>query len=394
MEYKSQLSSIQKTTVIKNINESSKNYIIHNFILENKFNFILYIVESNFELELATKEIEFYSQDIEILKFPEWDIVPYDINSPDIKIQTERIKTLNKLLSIDKEKKHILILSKNSIVQKVPNKDDLNTINFFINQKITKESIKYTIESNCYQLKNTASNLGDYCINNNTIDIATFDEQYYKIKIIDNIITEIKSFNPKTQIAFNSHDDILLLPIREILFYKNNIQNFKQNYRKLFSNSMENDDLYTNISSNILYNGSENWLPLFYNNELTSILNYIPQNSVIFYSKKIEDKTANFRKTVEKFYNLRAEERKINKNSTYNPIPIELMYLEMNKIKSKLDEYINLIFDTENTIRNKNHITLNFKTVPNFQSDEKEVFKTLQKYLDKALNKAEYKTYN
>ena len=394
MEYKSQLSSIQKTTIIKNINESSKNYIIHNFILENKFNFILYIVESNFELELATKEIEFYSQDIEILKFPEWDIVPYDINSPDIKIQTERIKTLNKLLSIDKEKKHILILSKNSIVQKVPNKDDLNTINFFINQKITKESIKYTIESNCYQLKNTASNLGDYCINNNTIDIATFDEQYYKIKIIDNIITEIKSFNPKTQIAFNSHDDILLLPIREILFYKNNIQNFKQNYRKLFSNSMENDDLYTNISSNILYNGSENWLPLFYNNELTSILNYIPQNSVIFYSKKIEDKTANFRKTVEKFYNLRAEERKINKNSTYNPIPIELMYLEMNKIKSKLDEYINLIFDTENTIRNKNHITLNFKTVPNFQSDEKEVFKTLQKYLDKALNKAEYKTYN
>ena len=99
MSYKSQLSDIKDTTVIKNITKDSINYLLFNIFQETKFKFIVNIVEDNFELELSKKEIEFYNKDVEIIKFPEWNTIPYDVNSPQLKIQMERMEAIYKLLN-------------------------------------------------------------------------------------------------------------------------------------------------------------------------------------------------------------------------------------------------------------------------------------------------------
>ena len=112
MNYKNQISHIENSTIIKDITKSSFNFLIFNILNETKFKFFVYICENNFELDLAKKEIQFYTKEINILKFPEWNTIPYDVNSPDIDIQITKMQTIFDLMNLDKNKKTLLLISK------------------------------------------------------------------------------------------------------------------------------------------------------------------------------------------------------------------------------------------------------------------------------------------
>ncbi len=386
MSYKSQLSDIKDTTVIKNITKDSINYLLFNIFQETKFKFIVNIVEDNFELELSKKEIEFYNKDVEIIKFPEWNTIPYDVNSPQLKIQMERMEAIYKLLNFNdlyKNKKVIFLISKNAIIQKVINKKDFRFIKFFIGQDISVKDIENILKDNCYENSETSVNLGDYSINNNVIDLITFDNQCYRIILKQNKIENIKSFNPDTQIGFDSYDSILVLPMREIIFNENNIQNFKQNYRNSFGIPKDDDYLYQNISKKILYNGCENWFPLFYDNGLETIFDYLPRNSVITYNSNIKAKIEKYVEQIKNYYNLRILELECKENKTiYNPIKSNLLYIDNNELKDILKKYTNIIFDVNNLTTGDNEIEMNIKNIPDFFKESKEVFKSLKEYLN------------
>ena len=381
MNYKTQLLYIENSTVLKNVTKDSVNFILYNISRETKYDFILHIVEDNFELELTKKELEFYDKNIEIIKFPEWNIIPYDVNSPSIKIQTERIEAIYKLLNY-KSGKVVLLVSKNAMVQKVINRKDFKFINFAVGQKICVSEIRNILDNNCYNFKETAMEIGDFSVNNETVDLITFDNQAYRIILKNCVIQEIKSFNSNSQIGYDNHKSILVLPVREVIFTKENMQNFRQNYRRYFGIPASADAIYDTISKGVFYSGCENWLPLFYNNEMENLLNYIPENSLITYNASIKDKIANFLNFVNKYYGLRADElKRLENKNMYNPIFPELLYLSESELQKIEKNFVNIIFDVENVLKNVRQIELDFKNVPNFFIEKKEVFKDLKDYL-------------
>ncbi len=386
MNYKNQLSGIKNSTVIKGITKDSINYLLFNIFQETKFKFIVHIVKDNFELELSKKEIEFYNRDIEVIKFPEWNTIPYDVNSPQLKIQTERMEAIYKLLNFNelyKNKKIIFLISRNAAIQKVINKKDFIFIKLSVGQEISANEMDELLKNNCYESNETSINLGDYSINNNVVDLITFDNQCYRIILKNNRIETIKSFNPDTQIGFNSYDSILVLPMKEVIFNENNIQNFKQNYRNSFGIPKDDDYLYQNISKRVLYNGCENWLPLFYDNELETIFDYLPKHSVISYNSNIEKKIEEYMEQIKKYYGLRILDLKRKENkSVYNPIKDDLLYINNNKLKDILKKHINIIFDIDNLTSDAQEINLNIKNIPDFYKESKEVFKSLKEYLN------------
>lgn len=381
MNYKTQLSYIESSTVIKNITEGSLRYLVYNILNKTKFNFFVYICDSNFELELAKKEIEFYSKDINILVFPEWNTMPYDVNSPDLDLQTTRMNCIYNLITRNSDKKTLLIVSRKATVQKIINKQDFKSINFYINQKITAQEIIKILEDNCYNKTETLYNVGDYCVNNNTIDLIAFNNNAFRILLKQDSIESIKTLNPNSQITSKSHEEILLLPISEVILNHNNIQNFRQNYKKLFGIPTEQDNLYNNISNNIPYNGFENWLPLFYDNQLESIFDYIPKESVIIYENSTINKINDFYELIKSYYNLRIEYLKQKEiEIIYNPIPIETFYLH--NLKETITKFTNIIFDTKDEIKNERQIELSFRNTTKFYKDSNEVVKSLKEFLN------------
>ena len=385
MDYKTQIFNINSSTVIKNITKDSINYLLYNIFDKTKFNFIVNVVNDNFELELTKKEMNFYNSEIQIISFPEWNTIPYDVNSPQLKIQIDRMEAIYKLLNYQdlyKNKKVLLLISKNALAQKVINKKDFSFINLKINQEISLEQLRELLKNNCYNFRETATILGDYSVNNNVVDLITFDNKCYRITLKNNKIESIKSFNPESQISSTDHEEIFVLPVKELIFNENNIQNFKQNYRNLFGTPLENDFLYQNISEKKLYNGIENWLPLFYDNQLESILNYIPSNAIITYKSNLREEINKFLDQVNKYYNLRLLdlEHKENKE-VYNPIKPNTLYLNKDFFKSMNDTFLNIVFDINDTIKNEREMSLDVKPIPNFYKESKEVFKTLSEFL-------------
>lgn len=377
MNYKTQISHIENSTIIKNITKSSFNFLIFNILNETKFKFFVYICENNFELDLAKKEIEFYTKEINILKFPEWNTIPYDVNSPDTDIQITKMQTIFDLINLDKNKKTLLLISKNSLVQKIINKKDYKFLNISIDDKYSIQDIENLLLENCYNKKETSYNVGDFSINNNTIDLITFNNLAYRLIIENNTIKEIKNLDTTSQIATGRNKNIFTLPLSEVIFSQNNIQNFRQQYKILFGLPSENDYLYNSISENKFYNGCENWLPLFYKNNLETIFDYIPEKSVIIYDFNIIQKIKEFLDLVKNYYDLRKNSKNID--NIYNPIEIDSLY--SNDFEEKIKSYTNIVFDTENKIKNERQIGLNFKNVPEFYKNSKHIFDEFKEFL-------------
>lgn len=377
MNYKNQISHIENSTIIKDITKSSFNFLIFNILNETKFKFFVYICENNFELDLAKKEIEFYTKEINILKFPEWNTIPYDVNSPDIDIQITKMQTIFDLMNLDKNKKTLLLISKNSLIQKIINKKDYKFLNISIDDKYSIQNIENLLLENCYNKKETSYNVGDFSINNNTIDLITFNNFAYRLIIENDSIKEIKNFDTTSQIATGRNENIFTLPLSEVIFSQNNIQNFRQQYKILFGLPLENDYLYNSISENKFYNGCENWLPLFYKNNLETIFDYIPKKSVIIYDFNIIQKIKEFLDLAKNYYELRKNSKNID--NIYNPIEIDSLYL--NNFEEKIKSYTNIVFDTENKIKNERQIELNFKNVPEFYKNSKHIFDEFKEFL-------------
>ena len=377
MNYKTQISHIENSTIIKNITKSSFNFLIFNILNETKFKFFVYICENNFELDLAKKEIEFYTKEINILKFPEWNTIPYDVNSPDIDIQITKMQTIFDLMNLDKNKKTLLLISKNSLVQKIINKKDYRFLNISIDDKYSIQDIENLLLENCYNKKETSYNVGDFSINNNTIDLITFNNLAYRLIIENNAIKEIKNLDTTSQIATGRNENIFTLPLSEVIFSQNNIQNFRQQYKILFGLPPENDYLYNSISENKFYNGCENWLPLFYKNNLETIFDYIPEKSVIIYDFNIIQKIKEFLDLIKNYYELRKNSKNID--NIYNPIEIDSLY--SNNFEEKIKSYTNIVFDTENKIKNERQIELNFKNVLEFYKNSKHIFDEFKEFL-------------
>ena len=82
---------------------------------------ILYIVSDGLSLERTAGLLKNIAPEVEVLKFPAWDTVPYDRVSPNAGIVAERVATLGALtLNPNPKKKRIIIASIGAVVQKLP----------------------------------------------------------------------------------------------------------------------------------------------------------------------------------------------------------------------------------------------------------------------------------
>ena len=78
-----------------------------------------------------------------------------------------------------------------------------------------------------YKKSETVMNIGEFAIRGSIIDIFTSNYNYpIRIDLFDDSIEQIKFFNPITQRSIKKVYQVLILPISEIIFSKDNIDKF------------------------------------------------------------------------------------------------------------------------------------------------------------------------
>ena len=92
-----------------------------------------------------------------------------------------------------------------------------------------------------------------------------------RIDFFGNKIESIRSFNPISQISMKNFNKVLLSSSLESPRSKKYNQNFTENYRNLFGPSASDQLFIHKLKNDIRADGIENWLPLFYSDNLSII---------------------------------------------------------------------------------------------------------------------------
>ena len=306
---------------------------------------LLIICRDYDEIERIKSQLQSLVIKPNIVVFEPWDTTPYDKTSPYLPLQAQRIESLYNMVN---SKESIVITTHNALMQKVLSYDTIKQHIIHITQgdNIDRDGLVKNLISIGYNRTSVAIDIGDIAVRGSVIDIVTISGAY-RIDFFGDNIDAIKLYDVHTQSTIEKLSNINILPASEVILNEKTVSKFKTKYRQLFGhmNSKTENILYEAVGLGSKYQGMEQYLPLFYDeNDCDSIFNYIGKYTILSYLEDEADPTLAY-KDLEEHYNMRLSFLKKDEQPLY-PMPIEELYLTdieyNNKIKSLSHHYLTI----------------------------------------------------
>jgi len=257
-------------------------------VIANTDKSVVVIVKNTNEVSRICAELDFYLQDnqVELIKFPDWETLPYDTFSPHQDIISDRLTALNIL---GREKRQVLIVSLNSMVQKICPLSYIKTSTFIlkVGDILDTEALKSELTQIGYQHTNQVIEHGEFAIRGSIIDIfPSGSDTPFRLDLFDDEIETIRIFCPDTQISSGKQNNITILPAREFPLDEAGVSKFRSNWRDNFPGNPSQVDVYTDVSTGNIPAGIEYYLPLFF--DTTGVItDYIAADSLVIYDAEI-----------------------------------------------------------------------------------------------------------
>ena len=206
----------------------------------------------------------------EVVLLPHTETLPYDFFSPSKNIRNHRMQTLSKLLS---DEKHTLITSIQALMSPCPDKTHLLPFELLeTDQLINRKNFIYGLKNSGYERKDIVTEMGEYSLRGSIIDIyPTGLELPIRIEINNKKIESLRTFSPFSQVTLKRINSFFALPPQEYSLSEKGINSFKINWRKAFDAFEEDSDIFKSISKGKAEEGTEIYLPLFFNGKITAI---------------------------------------------------------------------------------------------------------------------------
>ena len=324
--------------------------------------------------------LSFIAPEIEVLTFPNWDTVPYDRVSPNVNILSKRIETLSKL-ALDPNPKHkrLILTTIGAVIQKLPPKkiflNARKTVK--VGDKLNFDDFIHYVSINGYLRVEQVMESGEYAVRGDIIDIfPSGASKPIRIDLFDDEVERLRIFEVETQRSIGELKFYNFDSANEVVLDKNTIKTFRSKYREEFGAQGIKDEIYESISEGKKYIGMENWLPFFYEDNLPSIFEYIPNANIILGTDTENALNAKIDAIVD-HYNSRTEALQIKDTAEidrYRPVPPSTIFLSKdefcNILKNKdIIYFSNLHMPANDSIVNYNAISQkNFASLKNINN--------------------------
>ncbi|MBW5291235.1 MAG: Transcription-repair coupling factor [Candidatus Ruthia sp. Asou_11_S2] len=315
---------------------------------------ILVIANDITHFDSLYKSLNFYSTDLEILKFDNWEVLAYDHFSPHPDITSSRLATLSKLKNL---KRGIVITTLESLFSRLCPLEFVEkySFNININDNINIEVFSEKLLKIGYNRVTTVMEHGEFNIRGSLIDLYPMGAKTpYRIDLFDQEVESIRTFDISTQRSKVQVPEIVLLPAREFATDNTSIERFKTNYQKAFN---DNGFIYTEVSEGRLPGGIEFYLPLFFNTTNT-LFDYLVDNTIIAISKGFSD-------LVDKTYSeIRERFERAKKSLDRAPLDIPQVFLSKELLFSEIKKKPQLIISTSKLEGKNQHFNFNSSLLP------------------------------
>ncbi len=300
------------------------------------------------EISLCAKDDE-----LEVLHFPIWDTLPYDVFSPNPDIVSERMKFLASISTV--KQNAVVVMPAQNLMQKLPNKDFIigRSLNLKLGEVFDLHRWRNLFEKNGYIHVNEVREAGEFVVRGGVLDLFPMGgHQAFRIELFDDEIESIRIFDTDTQLTINETDHIQVMPANEFPFDDAARELFLSRFREWFEADTRKNTLYQDVRKSIKFSGIEQYLPMFHQ-QLADIFDYLPTDAVFIHCQQ----TGPVLHTWEKQIHARYDERK---HDVQRPIlaPSEI-YINAENTLGSISEFQNIWVNQE-TI--DEHLEINFNS--------------------------------
>ncbi|WP_421998733.1 transcription-repair coupling factor [Reyranella sp.] len=294
---------------------------------------ILHVARDGQRLERLQDGLRFFAPEREVLVFPAWDCLPYDRLSPHPDIVAERLETLVRLAAPRKpgSPARIILASVGAALQRVPPRGLYAEAAVVVKkgQTVDPAWLSRFLGENGYGRSETVMEPGEFAIRGGLVDLfPPGTPEPVRLDLFGDVLEEIRSFDPMSQRSTGTRDEVVLLPVSEVVLTKDSIARFRGGYRELFGNATD-DALYEAVSAGHRHVGMEHWLPLFHD-RLETLLDYCA-DAVVTADHQIGEAFAARHELITDYYDARLKtgaKGGMSGAADYKPVPPERLYLK------------------------------------------------------------------
>ncbi|MCP4398395.1 MAG: transcription-repair coupling factor [bacterium] len=287
--------------------------------------------------------------------YSQWNIAPYEHNSPHREIVSERLTVLDKLLN---NEQLLIVAPIEAVLHFTLPRRELERYSLFLGpgEELDREKFIATLVDTGYKHSHLVEGRGEFSIRGGIVDLfPSFSEHPIRVEFFGDEIESIRKFVPETQRSFEKLDLVNVLPGREIVLSERSSSTAREKIGQRVSevgaslNTIKT--LMNHIDEQIFFPGIE-WYAPYFHGGLESLLDYLPKDAAIFLneSSEIQEKCQQFSKTVLKAY------QKTQKQGYPLPMP-EQLFLAVSDFDSRLQtrRQVHLqLFQAKNEVENGN----------------------------------------
>ena len=240
---------------------------------------VLHVARDDQRMAALAEALAFFAPDVEVLRFPAWDCLPYDRVSPNAELVAERVATLSRLLD---PRPRLVLTTVNALVQRVAPPASFAGASFSLaaGASIDAAALVGFLEANGYARTGTVMEPGEYATRGGIVDLFPAGERApARLDLFGDTIESIRRFDPASQRSGAALKRLELRPVSELPFDPAAISRFRTGWREAFGAAAAADPLYQAVSDGRRQPGLEHWAPLFHDT-MATLLDYLPDASV------------------------------------------------------------------------------------------------------------------
>ncbi|PKM05377.1 MAG: transcription-repair coupling factor [Gammaproteobacteria bacterium HGW-Gammaproteobacteria-6] len=324
----------------------------------------LVITRDTASADQLEQELRFFAPNMPVLTFPDWETLPYDRFSPHQDIISQRLKTLYHLPQVTQG---ILVVPMTTLLHRIAPRTFLggSVLMLEVGQRLDMERMRLDLDSAGYRCVDTVYEHGDYAVRGALLDLYPMGSRLpLRIDLFDDEIETLRTFDPETQRSVDKVEHIHLLPAKEFPLDKSALTQFRARFREHFEVDHRRCPVYQDLSEGLVPPGIEYYLPLFFE-QLDSLFDYLPDNTLIFSLPDIEGSAEHFWQDVRH----RFEEQRVDKT---RPLlaPAEL-FLSVEDCFARIKRFARIICHAEALKPGTGSSNLNSQALPDLALDNK-----------------------
>lgn len=289
---------------------------------------------------------------------PDWETLPYERFSPHQDLVSERLSALWQIKSGAAD---VLFVPVATAMQKLPPVPFLAGRTFWLKtgQTLDIGRLKSDLVDAGYNHVSHVVAAGEFAVRGGIVDLFPMgSEMPYRIDLFDDEIDSIKTFDTETQRTISPVSEIRLLPAHEFPTDSEAQKIFRSRFREEVDGNPNDAAVYKAVSNGHFGAGVEYYLPLFFENELETLFDYIGEDALFVSLDDVHAEANRFWSDVKSRYAM------AQGDETYPPLLPQHLYLSADVFASRLKNYGQVLPD----VSGKEH-TLPDLAV-NRQSDE------------------------